>query len=128
MPYSESPTVRHQNEPHGPDLDRMLILKSDWEKISAEVEVAQGKAIADAAVAAGATQIIWSSLPRGEKTADGGFSAPKQFVSKADVEDYIRTLPIKSMFFMPGWFMQNHFQMMPPQKVRGARPLLNARP
>ncbi|KAL8926980.1 MAG: hypothetical protein Q9172_001573 [Xanthocarpia lactea] len=34
-----------------------------WEKASAESEVAQGKAIANAAVGAGAELIVWSSLP-----------------------------------------------------------------
>lgn len=43
----------------------------DWEKISAEVEVAQGKAIADAAVAAGAEFIIWSSLPNVTRMSEG---------------------------------------------------------
>ncbi|KAL8687959.1 MAG: hypothetical protein Q9218_006010 [Villophora microphyllina] len=34
-----------------------------WEKASAEVEINQGKTMADAAVAVGAELIIWSSLP-----------------------------------------------------------------
>ncbi len=39
------------------------------------------------------------------------------FDSKAKVEEYIRTLDIKTMFFMPGWFMQNHLHFMRPHKV-----------
>ena len=90
----------------------------DWEPVSAEVEISQGRAIADAAVTAGATQIIWSSLPSGEDWSPTGEpTGPTHFVSKAVVEKYIRTLNIKSMFFMPGWFMQNHLTMMRPQKV-----------
>lgn len=71
-------------------------------------EVAQGKALADAAVAANVELLIWSSLPR------VGFP---QFDSKAEVEDYIRTLPIKSVFFMAGFFMQNHLGHSKPKKV-----------
>ncbi|KAL8669221.1 MAG: hypothetical protein Q9168_006181 [Polycauliona sp. 1 TL-2023] len=72
-----------------------------WEKGSAEVEVAQGKAMADAAVAAGAELIIWSSLPN--------------FDSKAKVEAYIRTLPVKSAFFMPAMYMQMFTHMFKPK-------------
>lgn len=82
---------------------------SDWEKASAAVEVAQGKAIADAAVEAGASLLIWSSLPR---------NGIAHFNSKADVEDYIRTLPIKALFYMPGWFMQNFVHIMKPKKTK----------
>ncbi|KAF7555568.1 hypothetical protein G7Z17_g2049 [Cylindrodendrum hubeiense] len=86
-----------------------------WEQASAVVEVSQGKAVADAAVAAGAAQIIWSSLPNVTKMTSGEITNAKHYDSKAEVEEYIRTLDIKSMFFMPGWFMQNHLSIMKPQ-------------
>src|SRR4051812_45830228 len=88
-----------------------------WEKASAAVEVAQGKAIADAAVAAGATQIIWSSLPSVAEMTGGSVTGAKHFESKAEVETYIRTLNIKSMFFMTAWFMQNQLGFMRPREV-----------
>ncbi|KAF7559803.1 hypothetical protein G7046_g4360 [Stylonectria norvegica] len=88
----------------------VFAMTSFWEKASSEIEIAQGKAIADASVAAGVTQIIYSSLP-------GGEWMPECFVTKAEVEVYIRTLDIKTMFFMPGWFMQNNLAMMRPQKM-----------
>ncbi|KAH8649848.1 hypothetical protein BX600DRAFT_502226 [Xylariales sp. PMI_506] len=88
-----------------------------WEQRSAEVEIAQGKSIADAAVRAGAVQIIWSSLPNVTKMSGGEITGAKHFDSKAFVEEYIRTLDIKSLFFMPGWFMQNHLHIMKPQLV-----------
>ncbi|KAI1744941.1 NmrA-like family-domain-containing protein [Xylaria scruposa] len=86
-----------------------------WEKASATVEISQGKAIADAAVAAGARQIIWSSLPSVSEMTGGRITSMKHFDSKAEVEKYIRTLNIQSMFFMPGWFMQNYLRIMRPK-------------
>ncbi|PVH85457.1 NmrA-domain-containing protein [Cadophora sp. DSE1049] len=85
-----------------------------WERASKEVEIAQGKAIADASVAAGAKLLIWSSLPSVARMSNGK-AAFKHFDSKAEVEEYVRTLPILSAFFMAGWYMQNHIGYMRPQ-------------
>ncbi|PVI00326.1 NAD(P)-binding protein [Periconia macrospinosa] len=76
-----------------------------WLSGSREIETQQGKAQADAAVQAGAQAIIWSSLPR--------IGLPN-FDSKADVEEYIRSLSIKAAFYRPGWFMQNHLTFSKP--------------
>jgi uncharacterized protein YbjT (DUF2867 family) len=80
---------------------------------SKEREVRQGKAIADAAVAAGAQYIIFSSECHAE-TVSGGKYPVGSYDSKAEVEDYIRTLPIKSAFFAPATFMQNLSGMIGP--------------
>ena len=53
-----------------------------WDQGLATVEIAQGKSIADACIAVGATQIIWSSLPNDK------IAGAKHFDSKAKVEDY----------------------------------------
>ena len=90
---------------------------SDWEKASAAVEVAQGKAIADAAVVAGATLLIWSSLPNVTKMSNGKLSGMHHFDSKAEVETYIRGLPIKSTFYMAGFYMQNMQTIFKPNSV-----------
>ncbi|KAH7321523.1 hypothetical protein BKA65DRAFT_540728 [Rhexocercosporidium sp. MPI-PUGE-AT-0058] len=87
-----------------------------WERASKEGEVAQGKAIADASVAAGVELLIWSSLPSVTKLSKGKV-ALKHFDSKAEIEDYVRSLPILSVFFMAGWYMQNHISHMRPQPV-----------
>jgi uncharacterized protein YbjT (DUF2867 family) len=81
------------------------------------VEILQGKAVADAAVAAGVVQIIWSSLPSVTKLTNGEITSMAHFDSKAEVEEYIRGLKIKSTFFWAGWFMQNHLHFMRPQEV-----------
>ncbi|MCJ1458003.1 hypothetical protein MMC28_008372 [Mycoblastus sanguinarius] len=86
-----------------------------WEKVSADIEIAQGKAMADAAVAAGATLLIWCSLPNVTKMSEGKLTKAHHFDSKAAVETYIRGLPIKSAFFMAGFFMQNMQTMFKPK-------------
>lgn len=75
-------------------------------KAIGEVEVTQGKAVADAAVAAGASLLIWSSLPNATRISHGELSK-SHFNFKAEVEEYIRTLPIMSSFYIPGYYMQN---------------------
>ena len=89
----------------------------DWEKSSAAVEIAQGKAMADATVAAGASLLIWSSLPYVSKISNGKFTKVYHFDSKAEVEIYIRGLPIKSLFYMAGFYMQNFQTMFRPNIV-----------
>jgi len=76
--------------------------------------IAEGKALADAAVAAGVEYFIWSSLPHVGKVSGGKYQHADHFDSKAEVEEYIRTLPIKSSFFAPGSFMQNFGGTMAP--------------
>jgi len=88
-----------------------------WDKASAATEIAQGKAIADASVAASVTLLIWSSLPNISRISGGALTEAVHFDSKAEVEEYIRGLPILSTFFMAGWFMQNHIKYMRPKLV-----------
>lgn len=73
--------------------------------------------MADAAVAAGASLLIWSSLPHISKISNGKFTRVYHFDSKAEVEIYIRRLPIKSVFYMAGFYMQNFQTMFRPKIV-----------
>ena len=66
-------------------------------------ELANGKAMADAAVAAGAQYFIFSTLPHVAKITDGKIMAAAHFDLKAEVEAYVRGLPIKSAFYVPGF-------------------------
>lgn len=81
------------------------------------MEITQGKTIADVSVATGVTLLIWSSLPNITEISNGKMTGVKHFDSKATVETYIRGLPIKSVFYMAGWYMQNHIFYMPPKLV-----------
>ncbi|KAJ5133111.1 hypothetical protein N7448_001860 [Penicillium atrosanguineum] len=79
-------------------------------------ELRQTKDVADAAVAAGAQYLIYSSCVAAERLWGIPVTA---FDSKADSEAYIRTLPIKSAFFSPGMFMQNYLTNQRPQPIPG---------
>ncbi|KFY44148.1 hypothetical protein V495_03617 [Pseudogymnoascus sp. VKM F-4514 (FW-929)] len=95
------------------------------EKLEAS-EITRGKAIADAAVAAGLEYIIFSSLPASIKISGGKYTGIAHFDAKAEVEEYIRGLPIKSAIYTPGWFMQNFTRHMGPQLLKdGTFAILN---
>ena len=79
-------------------------------------EWAQVKAVAVAAVAQGASYIIFSALPHVKVLSGGKYTKVKGFDIKAEVESYIRKLPIRSAFFAPGSFMQNWLSGMKPRK------------
>ncbi|KAL4789011.1 NmrA family transcriptional regulator [Aspergillus venezuelensis] len=90
-----------------------------------EREIAQGKAIADAAVAEGVEYIIYSTLPHVSAISGGKYKHVDYFDAKAEVEAYMRGLPIKSIFYAPGWFMQNFDQHMGLRMVEGRSVLVN---
>lgn len=82
-----------------------------------EEEMAEGKGVTDAAVAAGVKLLIYSTLPRTKAISGGKYTGVHHFDSKADVEDYIRAQPIKSAFFAPGSFMSNYESSLAPRPV-----------
>jgi len=89
-----------------------------WESKSADVEVKQGKDIADAAKEAGVQHFVWSSLLNVTELSKGVLSKVHHFDSKAAVETYIREIGIPSTFFLPGFYMSNlpggMFRQAPP--------------
>ncbi|PQE31587.1 hypothetical protein CJF32_00010495 [Rutstroemia sp. NJR-2017a WRK4] len=99
-----------------------------WESQSAEVEKAQGTAIADAAKEAGVQHFIWSSLLNITELSKGALPGVTHFDSKADIEVYIRKIGIPATFFLPGFYMSNipgsNLARMPPdQKWKLAFPI-----
>lgn len=86
-----------------------------------EREVRQGKAAADAAVAAGAQYLIYSTEVHCELVSQGKRPVPA-FDSRGEVEAYIRALPVRSAFYAPGSFMQNLGGMMAPRAVGEDQP------
>lgn len=80
-----------------------------------EREFDQGKAMADAAVAAGVQYFIFSTLSNGTKISGGKIQNLAHFDVKAEIEEYIRAQPMKSAFFAPGSFMQNFNHFMAPR-------------
>ncbi|CAN8101108.1 unnamed protein product [Discula destructiva] len=78
-----------------------------WDKMDMQLEIQQGKNLADAAKEAGVQHYIWSSLLNVNKLTDGKLPHVYHFDSKALVEDYVREQGIPASFFMPGFFMSN---------------------
>jgi uncharacterized protein YbjT (DUF2867 family) len=72
-----------------------------------------GKELADAAVEAGVHHIIFSSLENVDKITDGKKFAP-HFTDKARVENYLRTLPVKSTFIYMAFFYTNLMEFYTP--------------
>jgi len=72
-----------------------------------EDEFNVGKTIADAAVESGVNYFIFSTLPSPLEFTKGKYTKVTPFDAKAKIEQYVRTLPIKSAFYSPAFFMQN---------------------
>ncbi|KAL4779791.1 hypothetical protein BJX76DRAFT_364947 [Aspergillus varians] len=94
----------------------ILITETQYVPDLKEREIAQAKAVADAALAAGVQFFVFSSAVHCAKLWDG--PAVDQFDSKAEIEEYVRGLPfaIGSAFVAPGMFMQNLTGVMAPRQ------------
>ncbi|KFY34773.1 hypothetical protein V494_06492 [Pseudogymnoascus sp. VKM F-4513 (FW-928)] len=84
---------------------------------STEREITQGKSMADAAVTAGVELIIFSSLRSVTKVSGGKYQHVGHFDAKAKVEEYIRTLPVKSAFVALASYMQNFREALVPRPL-----------
>lgn len=76
-------------------------------------ETALGCKMADAAVTAGVKHIVFSSLENVDKITAGQLWAP-HFTDKAEVEDYIRSLPVSSSFIQLAFFYTNIIEYYQP--------------
>ncbi|KAL5343572.1 hypothetical protein BJX70DRAFT_114948 [Aspergillus crustosus] len=92
----------------------VIITESIYEADGRDTELRQGKTVADASVAAGVEHIIFSTAAHCINLWTGG--PVDQFDVKAEIEAYIRALPLKSSFIAPGMFMQNLSTIMSPRK------------
>jgi uncharacterized protein YbjT (DUF2867 family) len=82
-------------------VDAVFSVQNYWET-GREREIAQGKAVADAARAAGVGHIVYSSV--GGADRDPGVS---HFVSKWEIEEHIRSLGLKATILRPVFLMEN---------------------
>ncbi|TPX63942.1 hypothetical protein SpCBS45565_g06285 [Spizellomyces sp. 'palustris'] len=78
-----------------------------WEEQNAETEIQQGKNIADVAKELNVQHFIWSSLLDVNKVSGGKLDKVAHFDSKAEVEEYIRSIGIPATFFLAGFYMSN---------------------
>jgi len=80
-----------------------------------EIETRQAKDICNAALKEGVKYIIFSSMSHPSKISNGKLKHVEHFDDKAEIEEYIRSLPVKSAFFAPASFMQNFSTHMVPR-------------
>lgn len=87
-----------------------------WETGSSEIEVKQGKAIADACVAVGVKHVVWSSLPNVTKLTNGTLKKVAHFDGKSDIAEYFESVKGQSgmitTYFMPGFYATNFKSMV----------------
>jgi uncharacterized protein YbjT (DUF2867 family) len=89
-------------------VDTLFFLTTtQYQGNSREIETRQAKAVCSAALAAGVSYIIWSSMCHPAVLSGGKYKNVEHFDDKAEIEQYIRELPVQSSFFAPGSFMQN---------------------
>ncbi|KAL6237694.1 hypothetical protein BDW75DRAFT_203491 [Aspergillus navahoensis] len=75
---------------------------------NSDLELTQGKNVADAAKQAGVQHLIFSSLLDVAESTGGRLQNVPHFDRKAQVEQYIRDLGIPATFVLPGYFMSNY--------------------
>ncbi|KAI4170950.1 MAG: hypothetical protein LQ343_004608 [Gyalolechia ehrenbergii] len=88
-----------------------------WEKMDHELELQQGKNIADVCKDVGVQHLIWSGLIDVTKLTNGKFPNVYHFDSKAHIDSYIRSIGVPSSTFTPGFYMSNLESMMNPSPV-----------
>lgn len=67
-------------------------------------EFDQGKVIADSSVEQGVKLLVWQTLPYLKLISNGKYRNVRHFDEKAQAQEYIQKLPIKSAFILPGFF------------------------
>ncbi|XP_078605077.1 nmrA-like family domain-containing protein 1 isoform X1 [Branchiostoma floridae x Branchiostoma japonicum] len=84
-----------------------------WEHMDKEREIKQGKAIADAAKAAGVLHVVFSGLENVQKIA--GFPCPV-FDGKAEIEEYMTSIELPVTFVRYPSYYENFIGSLKPQK------------
>ncbi|KAF5873065.1 putative hscarg dehydrogenase protein [Botrytis fragariae] len=84
-----------------------IMTPPDFSSNAVEIEYHNGKTIVDVAIEMGVQYIIFSTLPHVSALSQGKYTKVTAFDAKAKIEQYIRSLPIKSSFISLGSFMQN---------------------
>ncbi|KAF1998824.1 NmrA-like family domain-containing protein [Amniculicola lignicola CBS 123094] len=92
--------------------DAVFLVTNYWETADPKVELAQGKAVADAAKEVGVSQLIFSSLLNVTKISNGKLPHVLHFDGKAEIEEYIRKTGITCTFVLPGYYMSNYKTML----------------
>ncbi|KAM0326582.1 hypothetical protein ACHAQA_006451 [Verticillium albo-atrum] len=78
-----------------------------WDRLDKNLEIQQGKNLADAVKEANVPHYIWSSLLNITKLSGGVLPDVYHFDGKADIEEYVRSLNIPASFFLAGFYASN---------------------
>jgi len=97
-----------------------FIMTDFWKHSDMEKEIAEGKMLIDAAIAAKVKLIVWSGLSAADKCSEGKFVHIDHFTGKGIVTAYGRETAaahgIRFVNVEAGLYMSNYVAMMPPQK------------
>lgn len=102
-----------------------------WEKMSKDIEVTQGRNVADACVATpGLKHVIWSSLPHVTSLTEGRFTEVRHFDGKAEVAQYFEQVKSKNSgmkvtYFQPGFYLTNMKRFIVKNEQTGNVPTLS---
>jgi uncharacterized protein YbjT (DUF2867 family) len=94
------------------DSHTVFLVTNYWESANPDIEITQGKNVADVAKEVGVQHLIFSSLLNVTKTSKGRLTHVPHFDGKADVEQYIRDSGVPATFYLPGYFMSNLEMML----------------
>ncbi|GME32830.1 NmrA-like protein [Neofusicoccum parvum] len=86
----------------------VFLVTNYWETGKPEVELAQGKNVADVAKEVGVQHLIFSTLLHVTKASGGRLKHVPHFDGKAEIEQYIRDSGVPCSFYLPGYFMSNY--------------------
>jgi uncharacterized protein YbjT (DUF2867 family) len=92
-----------------------LVTTTQYQGNTREVETRQAKSACEEALKQGVKYIIFSSMSHPFKISNGLLKHVEHFDDKAEIEEYIRSLPVKSSFFAPASFMQNYLTHVRPR-------------
>ncbi|KAF2191861.1 NAD(P)-binding protein [Zopfia rhizophila CBS 207.26] len=96
----------------------LLVTNTSYDGNTREVETRQAKATCEEAIKQGVQYIIWSNISHPFKISSGKLQHVEHFDDKAEIEQYIRGLPVKSAFYAPRSFMQNFFSKIAPKPTQ----------
>ncbi|GME63580.1 putative family transcriptional regulator protein [Neofusicoccum parvum] len=86
----------------------VFLVTNYWETGKPEVEIAQGKNVADACKEAGVQHLLFSSLLHVTNETGGRLKNVPHFDGKAEIEAYVKEIGVPATFVLPGYYMTNY--------------------
>ncbi|KAF4307346.1 NmrA-like protein [Botryosphaeria dothidea] len=90
------------------DSHTVFLVTNYWETGKPEVELNQGKNVADVSKEVGVQHLVFSTLLHVAETSGGRLKHVPHFDGKAEIERYIRDSGVPCSFYLPGYFMSNY--------------------